>query len=100
MRYYCPNCWKDFWNQDFAVCPECGYDAKAEGEKDYTEKLLRALNHPSGEIQQWAIMILSKRKEKQAIPYLEKLIKETRNPLLVKQAQKAIEKIIEEQDQH
>ena len=93
MRYYCPNCWKDFWDEDFKICPHCGYDIKAHNEKDYIDKLLNALNHPSGEVGHWIIMILVQRKEKQSIPYLEKLAKETKDPSLVKVANDAIVKI-------
>lgn len=90
MRYYCPRCWKDFWNEDFEVCPECGYNVKAHNDKDYVDKLLSALTHPSGDVKHWVIMILVQRKEKRAIPYLEKLKRHSKDPSLVKAAQEAI----------
>lgn len=93
MRYYCPGCWKDFWNEDFEVCPECGYNAKAHNDKDYVDKLLSALTHPSGDVKHWVIMILVQRKEKRAIPYFEKLKRQTKDPSLVRAAQEAIIKI-------
>jgi len=93
VRYYCPNCWKDYWDEDFEVCPECGYNIKAHNDKDYVDKLLNALNHRAGEVRHWVIMILVQRKEKQAIPYLEKLTKESRDLSLVKAAEEAIVKI-------
>lgn len=93
MRYYCPGCWKDFWNENFEVCPECGYNTKVHNDKDYVDKLLSALNHPSGDVKHWVIMILVQRKEKRAIPYLEKLKRQSKDLYLVRAAQEAIIKI-------
>ena len=93
MRYYCPNCWKDFWGEDFEVCPECGYNIKAYNDKDYVDKLLNALNHRAGEVKHWVIMILVQQKEKRAILHLEKLVKESKDPSLTRAAEEAIVKI-------
>ncbi len=93
MRYYCPSCWKDFWNEDFEVCPECGYNKKTHNDKDYADKLLSALSHPAGDVKHWVIMILELRKEKRAIPYLEKLKRQSKDPSLAKSAADAIIKI-------
>ena len=93
MRYYCPGCWQDFWNEDFAICPQCGYAMKAHNDKKFAEKLLHALQHRSGEVRHWVIMILVLRKEKQAIPYLAKLAEESKDPSLVRAAREAMEKI-------
>jgi len=93
VRYYCPNCWKDFWDEDFEVCPDCGYNIKAHNNKDYVDKLLNALNHRAGEVRHWVIMVLVQRKEKRAVPYLEKLRKETKDPSLVRAVEEAIKKI-------
>jgi hypothetical protein len=38
-------------------------------------------------------MVLVQRKEKRAVPYLEKLRKETKDPSLVRAAEEAIKKI-------
>ena len=93
MRYYCPNCWKDYWNEDFKICPGCGYNIKAHNDKDYTDKLLNALNHRAGDIRHWAIMVLAQRKEKKAIPYLEKIVGESTDPSLARAAKEAIQQI-------
>ena len=93
MRYYCPNCWKDCWDEDFEVCPKCGYNIKEHNNKDYVDKLLNALNHRAGKVRHWVIMVLVQRKEKRAVPYLEKLRKETKDPSLVRAAEEAIKKI-------
>ena len=93
MRYYCPNCWTDFWDEDFEVCPDCGYNIKAHNNKDYCDKLLNALSHRAGEVRHWVIMVLVQRKEKRAIPYLEKLLEETKDPSLARAAEEAIGKI-------
>jgi len=95
VRYYCPNCWQDFWNEDFEVCPNCGCRIKDFINKDYVEKLINALQHKVGDVKHWVIMILAKRKEKAAIPYLEKLCKETKDPSLIRAAMDAIKKIKE-----
>jgi len=93
MRYYCPNCWQDFWNEDFTECPKCGYHIKDFEKKDYTDKLINALGHHSGEVSHWVIMILAQMKEKRAISGLEKLASESKDPSLVKAAKDAIRKI-------
>lgn len=93
MTYYCPGCWKDFWNENFEICPECGYNMMAHNEKDYVDKLLNALNHPSGDVRHWIIMVLVLRKEKKAVSYLENLKQRSKDPSLVRAAQEAIIKI-------
>jgi hypothetical protein len=95
VRYYCPNCWKDYWVEDFKTCPECGYSIKKHNDKSYVDKLLNALNHRAGEVRLFVIMILVQRKEKRAIPYLDKLSKETKDPSLVKAALEAVMRIHE-----
>jgi len=93
VRYYCPNCWKDFWDDDFEICPECGYNIKTYNDNEYVDKLLGALNHPAGEIRHWAVMVLELRKEKKALPYLI-VIAETSDDLGLKRAAaEAIERI-------
>ena len=93
MRYYCPNCWQDFWEEKFDICPKCGYNVKDFDNKDYVDKLINALQHRAGDVRHWAIMILAKMKEKRAIPYLEKLQKKTKDPSLRRAAEEAIVKI-------
>jgi hypothetical protein len=93
MRYYCPNCRQDFWNVDFNECPKCRYHIKNFEKKDYVDKLINALGHHAGEVKHWVIMILAQRKGKRAIPYLEKLQCNSKDPSLVKAAREAIKKI-------
>jgi HEAT repeat protein len=93
VRYYCPNCWQDFWEENFKVCPKCGYDIKDFDNKDYVDKLITALQHRAGDVRHWVIMILAQRKEKRAVPYLDKLCKETKDPSLARAAEEAIKKI-------
>ena len=93
MRYYCPSCWQDYWEEDFEICPKCGYNIKAHNDQDYVDKLLNALNHRAGEVRHWVIMILVQRKEKRAIPCLEKLAEESKDPSLARAAEEAIVKI-------
>ena len=52
------------------------------------DKLMNALGHHSGEVKHWVIMILAQMKERQAIPYLEKLQRESKDLSLVKAAQR------------
>jgi uncharacterized membrane protein YvbJ len=93
MRYYCPNCWRDFWNEDFRQCPGCGYKIEDFEAKDYVDKLINALNHRSGEVKHRAIIILAQMTEKRAIPYLGKLVCASEDPSLVKAAEDAVTKI-------
>lgn len=93
MRYYCPKCWHDFYNKDFQVCPECGYNIKAFNDKDYVNKLIGALDHRVVEIRHWAIMALALQKTRKAIPHLKKIVEESKDVLLVKAAEEAIIKI-------
>jgi len=93
MRYYCPNCWHDVWNKDYDICPACGYSKKENGGGDYLKRVINALNHPAGEIRHLAITILEQRCDKQAIPYLERLAKESKDPSLTKAAKDAIANI-------
>jgi hypothetical protein len=92
MRYYCPNCWKDFWEQNFEKCPNCGYDTK-KSKNDYIDRLINALNHPSGDIRNFALYLLVEKKAKRAIPYLETLAVESGDPSLVKATKEAIMKL-------
>jgi len=93
MRYYCPNCWHDLWDNDFTVCPKSGYYISNFHKKNYVDKLINALGYHSGEVKHWVIMILAQRKEKRAIPYLEKLQCNSKDPSWVKAAREAIKKI-------
>jgi HEAT repeat protein len=95
VRYYCPNCWQDFWEENFKVCPNCGYDVKDFDDKDYVDKLIVALQHRAGDVIHWVIMILEQKKEKRALPYLEKLLRDTKDPSLARAAEVAIKKINE-----
>lgn len=78
---------------DIEKCPQCGYQLKDFKNKDYVDKLINALNHRSGEVRHRVILILAQRKEKKAIPNLEKLLCESKDPSLVRAAKEAIEKI-------
>jgi len=93
MRFFCPSCWRDFWNENSDVCPVCHYDIRGHDGKDYVAKLLNALNHPAGDIQHWAMMILGQRREKRAIPYLDKIAKESKDPSLKRAAAEALKRI-------
>ncbi len=93
MRYYCPNCWRECWNVNFAECPQCGFRIEDFNQKEYVDKLLTALGHPSGEVRHWVIMILADKKEQRAIPFLEKLTQESKDPSIVRAAQEAIRTI-------
>jgi len=78
---------------DIEECPQCGYQLKDFEKKDYVDKLINALNHRSGEVRHRVILILAQRKERKAIPYLENLLCESKDPSLVRAAKEAIEKI-------
>ncbi|NLH15864.1 MAG: HEAT repeat domain-containing protein [Phycisphaerae bacterium] len=67
-------------------------------QQDYVDKLINALGHHAGEVRHWAVMILAQRKEKRAIPYLERLQLESKDPSLVKAAEEAVKKIVSQED--
>lgn len=98
MRYYCPNCWADFWNEDPQRCPSCGYNLRQHDEQDYVSKLLLALDHKAGDIRHWAIMVLAKRRERRAIPALERIRDTSHDPSLQMAATQALRKIVDNQE--
>ncbi len=93
MYFFCPRCNASFYNKDYDICPECGFNIKRYKKSDYITKLIKSLNHRSGEIKNFSINILAEKKVKKAIPYLKKIIKKTNDPLLKINAINAIKKI-------
>lgn len=93
MYFFCPECKSSFYNKDYDLCPECGYNIKKYKKTSYDDKLINSLNHKSGEIQHLAINILVQKKVKKAIPYLKKIIKTTKDPMLKLKAKDAIKRI-------
>lgn len=93
MYYICPRCNKSFYNKDYDICPECGYNIKKYKKSDYVTKLIYALTHKRGDIQHLVIDIIISKKLKKAIPYLKSLEKTTKDPLLKTKLKDAIKKL-------
>ena len=93
VTHYCPDCWKDLGNDDPPVCPECGFKITDFYKENYSQKLINALDHPVIEIRHWAIMVLAQKKERRAIFYLRRIQRDSKDPLLVRAAKKAIVEI-------
>ncbi|MGC9151178.1 MAG: HEAT repeat domain-containing protein [Microbacter sp.] len=92
MTFYCTNCWHEI-DPDIAVCPYCGANQYALSEEEYDEKLIRALHHPEPMTPIRAAFILGERGVHKAVPDLEKVILENKDPYLVKEALEALGKI-------
>jgi HEAT repeat protein len=60
MMWVCPVCWQIF-SSDQAHCPACGADLTALDQRSYTEKLIRALEHPDPETAMRAADVLARR---------------------------------------
>jgi hypothetical protein len=77
VRYYCPECWRDF-NDDFDICPFCGCNIRKFYEtKDYSEKLINALNSPQPGTPERAAMLLGKLRDAGAVKALIDRIEST-----------------------
>ena len=90
VRYYCPNCWKDFEN-DFQICPNCGVNLPVflEG-KDYVDNLIIALNHPERETPIRIAWILGRLRDERAVEPLINLLETTKDVYIACAAVKAL----------
>lgn len=59
-RQYCGECFAWF-EVSSDVCPRCGAIASGLSERDYGEKLLRALQHPLADVRLRAVIALGRR---------------------------------------
>lgn len=92
MTFYCPNCWHEI-DPKIEVCPHCGSNQEMLSEEEYDEKLLRALHHTEPTTPIRAAYILGERHSQKAVPFLEAVIDEQRDPYLSQACVVAIGKI-------
>ncbi len=89
MIYYCTNCWKEILVSE-RVCPHCGFDQNELENESYTQKLIRALNHPEPATPVRAANILSKINAKEAVPHLLNKLKTETDPFIIEAFVKAL----------
>jgi HEAT repeat protein len=93
MRFFCLSCWTDF-GREFAICPQCGLDAAAfYRDKDFTDKLILALEHPEPSTPIRAAWLLGKRREQRAVDALIHVVRQSNDIYLVRAAAEALIKI-------
>lgn len=85
MRYICPVCFK-IAEVGEEKCSNCGYDFKNISDDDYSEKLIKALNHPDYNVAYMAAKIIGELKIKKAegelIKYLQNSVKTRKDPYI------------------
>ena len=89
MIYYCTNCWKEILVNE-KICPHCGFDQNELENESYTQKLIRALNHPEPATPVRAANILSKINAKEAVPHLLTKLKTETDPFIIEAVVKAL----------
>ena len=99
MLYYCPGCWQDF---AFAIeaCPQCGINvADFWGRKDLVEKLIHSLQHPEPSTPVRAAWLLGRIKDPRAVEPLIRVIQDTRDFYLAREAVRALKQFATEEAQ-
>lgn len=92
LRSFCPSCWTQL-DDEFPICPVCGYNLAAHSALPYEEKLLLALNHPVRDHRMMAIETLGRLKSRRAIPALGRLLDTERDYYTVREALSALARI-------
>jgi HEAT repeat protein len=91
--FYCPICWREV-SESAAICPHCHTDiAERISQADYSDKLIAALRHREPMMPVRAAWILGERREEKAVPALTKIVKKSKDALLVESAVEALGKI-------
>ena len=97
IHFFCPACWAETAGDD-RVCPRCGVDMEAvQHGRDFTAKLIPPLDHPEPETRARAPLILGFRRERRAVPPLVRVVRESKDGLLVEAAVQALSRIGEPQ---
>ncbi|AIS52916.1 hypothetical protein TKV_c17650 [Thermoanaerobacter kivui] len=85
MRYICPVCFK-IGEVGEEKCSNCGYDFKNISNDDYSEKLIKAINHPDYNVAYMAAKLIGelkiKKAERKLIEYLHSSIKTKKDPYI------------------
>ena len=93
MRYFCPECWRDF-AEDFDRCPKCGFEIRGAWDtKDYVDKLIAALRHPEQGTPIRTAWILGRRREVRALGALIELVRRTTDVYIATSAVEALGEI-------
>lgn len=97
MRYICPVCFK-IAEVGEEKCSNCGYDFKNISDDDYSEKLIKALNHPDYNVAYMAAKIIGELKIKKAegelIKYLQNSVKTRKDPYMSRWLCGLLEKLV------
>lgn len=92
MTYYCMNCWSEI-EKDTIICPNCGYDQQKLSNESFSNKLLKAINHPEPQTIIRAANILGELKIKEAIPSLLSKLETEKDPFIIKAVVESLLKI-------
>jgi hypothetical protein len=69
----CPSCYQDI-PDDAPTCPGCAAALDVLSARDYTERLIAALEHPLADVRMRAILVLGMRREDRAVLPFEDLV--------------------------
>ncbi len=97
LKYFCPSCWNVF-DEDFDVCPVCGYNIKDFTNLSYEQKLIIALSHPLANIRTTALKLLRAKNVQISIPFIKELILVEQNPFVLKEAFITLKMLTDEED--
>jgi len=77
--FFCPACWTAT-GKDVPQCRICGCDIQEYlAEKSYAQRLIEALNHPDPTTRLRVAFILGRRRESEAVPFLARKVRESRD---------------------
>lgn len=92
VHFFCPNCWREIGESNLQ-CPYCGFELSKFTELSYEQKLLIALRHPVKEIRRSVVFIVGEKKLEESVEFLEKIVDEEEDPIVLIEVAKALEKI-------
>ena len=92
MIYYCTNCWNEI-DKGVIICHYCAADQTELEQEKFSEKLIRALNHPEPETPIRAAEIIARLKVKEAIPVLISKLQYEKDPFIIEAVVKALLKL-------
>lgn len=82
MVFYCTNCWREI-EKSTLICSYCNAKQSKLEENTFSEKLIRALNHPEPETPIRAANILAQLKMKEAVPHILKKLEFETDPFII-----------------
>lgn len=91
--FFCPACWAESPTSG-GTCPRCGADMEAMQQgRDFTAKLIAALDHPEPETRARAALILGLRREACSVKPLMRVVCRAEDAFLVEAAIEALGRI-------